>query len=206
MSSSFFETYLILLNCVQCLSDICVVRLAAHVSFIGKTACGVLLNKKMPARRRAQRQDASWIRRYKSLPLQNRHQVRHHLDLFILKNIRETTLVTVKEAVEQSTVFKKKVTKVFINSKNTMAVLDINKFKRHGSSAFHGILISASRTKATVTTKGNKLKFSTMRTGIHGTVERSITTVYYFIDIFHLSISGMEGIFYFLIIIGKDSL
>ena len=132
MSSSFFETYLILLNCVQCLSDICVVRLAAHVSFIGKTACGVLLNKKMPARRRAQRQDASWIRRYKSLPLQNRHQVRHHLDLFILKNIRETTLVTVKEAVEQSTVFKKKVTKVFINSKNTMAVLDINKFKRHG--------------------------------------------------------------------------
>ena len=130
LSSSFFETYLILLNCVQCLSDICVVRLAAHVSFIGKTACGVLLNKKMPARRRAQRQDASWIRRYKSLPLQNRHQVRHHLDLFILKNIRETTLVTVKEAVEQSTVFKKKVTKVFINSKNTMAVLDINKFKR----------------------------------------------------------------------------
>ena len=116
MSSFFFETYLILLNCVQCLSDICVVRLAAHVSFIGKTACGVLLNKKMPARRRAQRQDASWIRRYKSLPLQNRHQVRHHLDLFILKNIRETTLVTVKEAVEQSTVFKKKVTKVFINS------------------------------------------------------------------------------------------
>ena len=73
LSSSFFETYLILLNCVQCLSDICVVRLAAHVSFIGKTACGVLLNKKMPARRRAQRQDASWIRRYKSLPLQNRH-------------------------------------------------------------------------------------------------------------------------------------
>ena len=145
MSSSFFETYLILLNYVQCLSDICVVRLAAHVSFIGKTACGVLLNKKMPARRRAQRQDASWIKRYKSLPLQKRHQVRHHLDLFILKNIRETTLVTVKEAVEQSTVFKKKVTKVFINSKNTMAVLDINKFKRHGSSAFHGILVSAGR-------------------------------------------------------------
>ena len=62
-----------------------------------------------------------------------------------MKNIRETTLVTVKEAVEQSTVFKKKVTKVFINSKNTMAGLDINKFKRHGSSAFHGILVSAGR-------------------------------------------------------------
>ena len=67
----------------------------------------------------------------------------YHISKSILKNIRETTLVTVKEAVEQSTVFKKKVTKVFINSKSTMAVLDINKFKRHGSSAFHGILVSA---------------------------------------------------------------
>ena len=34
----------------------------------------------MPARRRARRQDDPWIRRYKSLPLQNRHQVRHHLE------------------------------------------------------------------------------------------------------------------------------
>lgn len=48
--------------------------------FIGKTACGALLNWKMPARRRARRQDDSWIRRYKNLPLQNRHQVRHHLE------------------------------------------------------------------------------------------------------------------------------
>ena len=177
MSFSVFETYLILLNCVQCLSDICVVRLAAHVSFIGKTACGVLLNKKMPARRRAQRQDASWIRRYKSLPLQNRHQVRHHLDLFILKNIRETTLVTVKEAVEQSTVFKKKVTKVFINSKNTMAVLDINKFKRHGSSAFHGILVSAGRAETTVATKRTKFKFTTFRTSKQGATKSRVATI-----------------------------
>ena len=40
--------------------------------FIGKTACGALLNRKMPARRRARRQDDPWIRRYKNLPLQNR--------------------------------------------------------------------------------------------------------------------------------------
>lgn len=33
----------------------------------------------MPARRRARRQDDPWIRRYKSLPLQNRHQVRHQV-------------------------------------------------------------------------------------------------------------------------------
>ena len=131
MSSSFFETYLILLNCVQCLSDICVVRLAAHVSFIGKTACGVLLNKKMPARRRARRQDVSWIRRYKSLPLQNRYQVRHHLDLFILKNIRETTLVTVKEAVEQSTVFKKKFFYCYCMEMRLQSLLERGKIYNH---------------------------------------------------------------------------
>ena len=111
-----------------------------------------------------------------------------------------------KKTVKKGTVFEKEVTKIFINGENTMTMPEIKRFKGHTGSAFHVILISASRTKATVTTKGNKLKFSTMRTGIHGTVERSITTVYYFIDIFHLSISGMEGIFYFLIIIGKDSL
>ena len=111
-----------------------------------------------------------------------------------------------KKTVKKGTVFEKVISEMFINGKDTVSVLDIDELKGHTGSAFHGILISASRTKATVTTKGNKLKFSTMRTGIHGTVERSITTVYYFIDIFHLSISGMEGIFYFLIIIGKDSL
>ena len=63
-----------------------------------------------------------------------------------------------KEAVEQSTVFKKKVTKIFINSKNTVAVLDINKFKRHGSSAFHGILVSAGRAETAVASEWDKLK------------------------------------------------
>ena len=88
-----------------------------------------------------------------------------------MKNIRETTLVTVKEAVEQSTVFKKKVTKIFINSKNTVAVLDINKFKRHGSSAFHGILVSAGRAETAVTAERNEFEFSAVRTAIHCAAE-----------------------------------
>ena len=92
-----------------------------------------------------------------------------------MKNIRETTLVTVKEAVEQSTVFKKKVTKVFINSKNTMAVLDINKFKRHGSSAFHGILVSAGRAETAVASEWDKFKLAAMGTTVHGTAKRWIT-------------------------------
>ena len=111
-----------------------------------------------------------------------------------------------KETVKQSTVFQEKVTKVFINNKNTMAVLDINKFKRHGSSAFHGILVSAGRAETAVTTERNKLEISAVDTAIHGTTIRRITTVDHLIDIFHLSRSGMKSIFEFFIMICKDLL
>ena len=87
------------------------------------------------------------------------------------EHTRDDTGNRVKEAVEQSTVFKKKVTKVFINSKNTMAVLDINKFKRHGSSAFHGILISAGRAE---TASRNWLMQITCRRYILGTLTNGL--------------------------------
>ena len=111
-----------------------------------------------------------------------------------------------KEAVEQSTVFKKKVTKIFINSKNTVAVLDINKFKRHGSSAIHGIFITAGRAETAVASERDKFKLAAMGTTVHGTAKRWITTVDHLIDIFHLSRSGMKCIFNFFIVVSKDSL
>ncbi|EEC90727.1 hypothetical protein EUBIFOR_00807 [Holdemanella biformis DSM 3989] len=111
-----------------------------------------------------------------------------------------------KEAVEQSTVFKKKVTKIFINSKNTVAVLDINKLKRHRSSTCHRILVSTGRTKTAVTSEWDKFKLAAMGTTVHGTAKRWITTVDHLIDIFHLSRSGMKCIFNFFIVVSKDSL
>ena len=111
-----------------------------------------------------------------------------------------------KEAVEQSTVFQEKVTKVFINSKNTVAVLDINKFKRHGSSTFYRILVSTGRAETAVTTEGDKFKLAAVWTAVHGTAKRWITTVDHLMNIFHLSSSGMEGIFDFFIVVSKDSL
>ena len=111
-----------------------------------------------------------------------------------------------EKAVKQRAVFPEKVSEIFINGKNTMAVLDINELKRHGSSAFHRILVTAGRAKTAVTAERNKFKFSTMSTSIHGTAKRWITTVDHLINVFHLSRSGMQGIFNFFIVVGKDSL
>lgn len=111
-----------------------------------------------------------------------------------------------EEAVQERTVLKEENTEVFINGKNAMALWDMEEFKRHTSGAFHGIFVAAGRTKAAVTAKRDKLKFAAMGTAIHGTAEGRITAVDHFIDIIHLSISGMKSIFNFLIMVCKDSL
>ena len=93
-----------------------------------------------------------------------------------------------------------------VNRKNTMTVCNIYQLKGHGSSAFHRILIAASRTETAVAMKRNKLQMFTMRAKVHGTTIRRIPTVDHLIDIFHLRFSGMKSIFNFFIIIGKNFL
>ena len=60
--------------------------------------------------------------------------------------------------------------------------------------------------EAAFAAEGNKFHVVASGAGIHGTAKRRIATIQHFIDIFHLSFSGMEGIFNFFIIVGKDSL
>ena len=48
-----------------------------------------------------------------------------------------------KETVQERTVLKEKVAETFINSKNTMAVLDTDELERHTGGAFHSIFVSA---------------------------------------------------------------
>lgn len=100
------------------------------------------------------------------------------------KHTRDYTGNRMKKAVEQSTVFQEKVTEFFVNGKNTMAMLDINKLKRHGSSAVHGIFVTTGMAKTAVAAKGNKFKFSTMGTTVHGTAKRRIAAVDHLINIF----------------------
>ena len=111
-----------------------------------------------------------------------------------------------KETIKQGAVFKKKVAEVFINGEDTVAVLHIYELKGHRGGAVHGIFIAAGRTETAMTAERNKFKLSTMRTAIHGTAERRITTMDHLIDIFHLRISGMKSIFNLFIIVCKNFL
>ena len=74
-----------------------------------------------------------------------------------------------KEAIQERTVLKKKVAETFINSKNTMAVLDTDELERHTGGAFHSIFVSAGGTKTAVTAERNEFEVPTVRTTVHGT-------------------------------------
>jgi hypothetical protein len=111
-----------------------------------------------------------------------------------------------EKTVEQSSVFQKEVTEIFINGENAMTVLNIDQFEGHTGRAFHGIFVAAGRTKTAVAAERDEFKFTAVWTAIHGTAERGITAVDHFFNIFHLSFSGMKSIFYFFIIVGKNFL
>ena len=111
-----------------------------------------------------------------------------------------------EKTMKQSSVLKEKITEIFINGEDTVSVLDVNQFKRHGGRAIHRILVTASRTETAVAAKRNELKFSAVWTAVHSTTKRRITTVYHLFDIFHFGVSGMESIFYFFIMVFKNLL
>lgn len=101
---------------------------------------------------------------------------------------------------------KEKSAEIFIDSKNAMAVLDADKFERHTGGAFHSIFVSTGGTKAAVTAKRDKLEVAAVGAGVQSTAERGIAAMDHFINIFHLSFSGMKSIFNFFIMVCKDSL
>lgn len=61
-----------------------------------------------------------------------------------------------EKTVEQGAVFQEEYAEFFIDGENAMAMRDMNQFKGHTGSAFHGIFITAGRTKTTVTAEGNE--------------------------------------------------
>ena len=111
-----------------------------------------------------------------------------------------------KETVKQGTVIQKKVPELFIDCKNAVAVTGIYQFKGHTGSAFHGIFVAAGGAETAFAAERDKLKLSAVGTAKHGTTKGRVAAVYHLIDIFHLSLSGMKGIFNFLIMVNKDIL
>ena len=122
------------------------------------------------------------------------------------EHTRDDTGNRMKKTIKQSSVLKEKITKVFIDSKNTVSVLNIDQFKGHSGSAFHGIHVSTGRTETTVASERYKFQLSAMRAAIHGATKSGIAAIDHFFDIFHLSCSGMKSIFDFFIVVCKDSL
>ena len=111
-----------------------------------------------------------------------------------------------KKAVKERTVFKEKLPEGLVNGKNATAVLDIYQLKGHRGSAFHGIFIAAGRAEAAFAAEKDKLELATVWAAIHRAARGRIAAAYHFINIFHLSFSGMKGIFNFFIMVGKDFL
>ena len=87
-----------------------------------------------------------------------------------------------------------------------MPVGDIDELKGHGGSAFHGILVATGGAEAAVTAERDEFQFSAVRTAVHSAAKGRIATVYHLIDIFHLSIPGVEGIYDFFVMVSKNFL
>ena len=68
------------------------------------------------------------------------------------------------------------------------------------------VFVSAGRAKTAFTAKGNKFKISAVRTAIHGTTVRRITTMNHFVDIFDNRRTRMKFVNDMFIIISKDRL
>ena len=87
-----------------------------------------------------------------------------------------------------------------------MAVNTGNELAGHLERAKLVVFVSTGRAKAAFTAKGNKFKISTVRTAIHGTTVRRVTTMNHLVDVFNDSRTRMEFVNDVFIIIGKDGL
>jgi len=87
-----------------------------------------------------------------------------------------------------------------------MAMNTGNKFAGHMKRTKLVVFVSTGRAKTAFTAKGNKFKISTVRTAIHGTTMRRVTTMNHLVDIFNDSRTWMEFVNDMFIIIGKDRL
>ena len=96
--------------------------------------------------------------------------------------------------------------KVFINSKDTVSVRDIDELESHVGGTFHGILNAAGRAETAVAAERDELEVAAYWTAVHSTAIRRVTTMNHLLDVFNNSVARMECIYHFFVMIGKDSL
>ena len=111
-----------------------------------------------------------------------------------------------EKTMKQSSVLKEKITEIFINCEGAVSVLNVNQFKRHRCSTFHGILVTARGTETAVAAKRNELKISTVWAAVHSTTKRGIPTIDHFINIFDNGVTRMLEIDHFFIMFFENFL
>lgn len=77
--------------------------------------------------------------------MENHDKTRSEVHGFILfgKHARKDTVNGMEQTVREGMVVKEKIAGLLIDSKNAVAVVDINQFKGHAGSAFRDIVIAA---------------------------------------------------------------
>ena len=103
----------------------------------------------------------------------------------VVEQAKESRTNGVKKQIKQIAVFQEEGTKLRIDGKNAVAMLNFNDLKSHRIRAVNGIFCSAGRAQSAFAAKRNKFEFPTFFTGIHSTAVGRIPTVDHFIDIFH---------------------
>ena len=96
--------------------------------------------------------------------------------------------------------------KVFINSKDTVSVRDIDELESHVGGTFHGILIAAGRAETAVAAERDELEVAAYWTAVHSTAIRRVTTMNHLLDVFNHSVARMKSIYHFFIMISEDFL
>ena len=91
----------------------------------------------------------------------------------------------VEKAVKKIRIVQKKMSEVFINSKNAVPVLDRNELKGHTGSTFHRVFVPTGRTETAVTAERDKFHVPTVRTTVHGTTKSGIAAMNHFIYVFY---------------------
>ena len=89
-------------------------------------------------------------------------------DLFhLVKHTKNNAADSVKQTIQKRTVLKKKVTELFVNGKNTVAVSTLDKLKGHGIGSVLAVFDTTGWTESAFTAERHKFEISTFGTVIH---------------------------------------
>jgi hypothetical protein len=123
-----------------------------------------------------------------------------------MKHTGDNTVDSRKQAVEKRAIFQKERPEFSGNSKDTMAMRNVDDLKGHRSSPVNGVHVTAGRAKTRMTAERNVLEISATRAGIHGTTKGRIATVNHFFYVLDDRVTRMLKINHFFKMVCKNLL